>query len=311
MRTYALALAAISILPLQVGCDFESFAESSDRYREDFQYSKDLKPGGVLSVENFNGGVEIMSWEKDSVQITGTKYASRQDDLNDIKIDVQSDGASVRIRTVRPSERRGNMGARYFIRVPRQVVLERIQSSNGQIRVEDIQGSSRLETSNGAIRFRRLNGRLDAKTSNATIEGGDLEGDVVVRTSNGTIRLDHIAGALEAATTNAGVHIDLRKPKPRTPIRVESSNGSIELVLAALEDNEIRATTSNASITLRVPPTLKAQLRAGTSNSTIQTDIDVVTRGSISKTHLEGDINGGGPLIQLNTSNGSIRVLRL
>src|SRR5574342_137158 len=127
MRLRTLALAALGLLPFQLACDFESFADSSDRYREDFQYSYDLKPGGRLSVENFNGPVEVMSWEKDSVQITGTKYAARQEDLQAMKIDIQADPTSVRIRTVRPHER-GNMGAKYFIRVPRRVELERLAS---------------------------------------------------------------------------------------------------------------------------------------------------------------------------------------
>jgi hypothetical protein len=34
------------------------------------------------------------------------------------------------------------------------------------------------------------------------------------------------------------------------------------------------------------------------------------TRGEFSKHHLEGTLGTGGPLIDLSTSNGSIRILR-
>ena len=70
------------------------------------------------------------------------------------------------------------MGAKYFIRVPRQVQLERINSSNGQIRVEDIQGNAHLETSNGGIRLRQFEGRLDARTSNGPVEADSIGGVV-------------------------------------------------------------------------------------------------------------------------------------
>ncbi len=311
MRLPFLALAAVSLVPFQVGCDFETLAENSDHYREDFQYTFNLKPGGRLSVDNYNGSVEILGWEKDSVQITGTKYAGREDLLRELKIDAKADDSSVTLRTIRPFGRHGNSGARYSIRVPFKVELDRIQSSNGQIRVEDVQGTARLETSNGAIRLRKVEGRVDAKTSNGAIEGDGLTGEATLRTSNGSLRLDRVFGALDAQTSNGGVHVRLGKPKPNEPVRVTSSNGSIELEIEALDNNEIRASTSNATITLRLPAPIKARLRASTSNGGISTDFDVTTHGTLGKNFLEGDINGGGPLIDLSTSNGTIKVQKL
>ena len=311
MRLPFLALAAVSLVPFQVGCDFEGIADASDHYREDFQYSYNLKPGGRLSVENYNGSVEILGWEKDSVQITGTKYAGRQDLLKDIKIEIKADENSVTIKTVRPFGRHGNMGAKYSIRVPFKVELDRIVSSNGHVRVEDVQGAANLETSNGDVRLRKVEGRLDAKTSNGAIEGDGLTGDATLHTSNGSIRLEGVAGALDARTSNGGVHIRLGKPKANEPIRLGSSNGSIEIEIEELENNEIHASTSNAGITLRLPPPIKATLRASTSNGGISTEFDVTTHGSMGKNFLEGEINGGGPLIDLSTSNGTIKVQKL
>jgi DUF4097 and DUF4098 domain-containing protein YvlB len=311
MRIPFLMLAAVSLIPLQVGCDFETFADASDHYREDFQYSYNLKPGGRLTVENYNGSVEILGWEKDSVQITGTKYASREGLLKDVKVETKADDNSVTVRTIRPLGHRGNSGAKYSIRVPWKVQLDRITSSNGQIRVEDVQGNVRLETSNGAIRLRKVEGPVDARTSNGGIDGDSLTGDVILHTSNGGIRLDRVAGALEAGTSNGGVHVRLGKPAPNAPVRLSSSNGGIELEIESLDNNEIHASTSNSSITLRLPASLKAQLRASTSNGGIHTDFDVTTHGSLSKNHLDGDINGGGPRIDLSTSNSAIRILKL
>ncbi len=309
MRFPYLALAALAVVPFEAACDLETLA-GSDRFHEDFQYTYDLKPGGRLVVENFNGPIEILGWEKDSVQITGTKYASRQDLLKDIQIETKTGDNSVSVRTIRPSLR-GNMGAKYSIRVPRQVELERINSSNGPIRVEDIQGNARLETSNGGIRLRQLEGRVDARTSNGGIEADSIGGDAVVHTSNGGIRLERVAGSVEAGTSNGGVHIRMAKPKPNDRLVFESSNGPIEVELESLENNEVHASTSNSSITLRMPASLKARLEASTSNSSITSDFDVTMHGTMGKNHLEGDINGGGPAIHLNTSNGPIKIQKL
>ena len=311
MRSRVAALVVFALLPFLGGCEFEDFLDSG-RYREDFNYTYDLKPGGRLSLENFNGSVEILSWEKDSVQITGTKYASTESDLKDLKIEAAADPGAVRIRTVRPAGRYRNMGAKYFVRLPRKVELERVASSNGSIRVEDVEGNARLETSNGSVRLRKLAGRLDVRTSNGSIEVEDLTGDAALRTSNGAIRLFQVRGAVEAFTSNGSINARFAKISAQKPLRFESSNGGLDLSFEAWEGNEVRAHTSNSSITLRLPSSVKAQIRADTSHGSITSDFDVMVRaGALGKQNLEGQIGGGGALLQLSTSNGSIRVLRL
>src|SRR5579885_502067 len=56
------------------GCDIEDFA-ASERSTTDFHYSYALKSGGRLSLENFNGSVEITGWDQETVDISGAKYA--------------------------------------------------------------------------------------------------------------------------------------------------------------------------------------------------------------------------------------------
>lgn len=309
MRSCRVWLAVLPFLLVPAGCDLEEVLADSAPFREDFSYSYPLKAGGYLALENFNGPVEILSWEKDEVRITGQKYARTESELRELKVEVSAGDDAVRIRTIRPAGRRGGTGARFFLRVPRQVELERITSSNGPIRVEDTRGASRLETSNGAITLRRIQGRLEARTSNASISGDQLQSEALLRTSNGSIRLDQFEGSLQAITSNAGINVRFVKPAARRPLKLETSNGSIELTMDAFEENEIRATTSNASITLRLPATLKARLSAATSNGAVSSDFQLLTR-SAGKSYLEGDIGGGGALIQLSSSNGSIRLLR-
>ncbi len=311
MKSTVLALAALAVIPFEIGCDLEDIADNGERYREEFQFTNKLEPGGRLLVDNVNGSVEILSWEKDSVQITGSKYASHQSDLQLVKIEVKPVGNAIEIRTIRPSGWRGGMGAKYFIRVPRKVELQSIQSSNGSIRIEDIEGPVHLATSNGSIKMRKVLGRIEARTSNASIEMDDVDGDATLRTSNGSIRVDRTRGGIEAHTSNSSIHVASAKTKAGEPLVFDSSNGSLDLAFADLANNEIRASTSNSSITLRIPATTKAQLRATTSNSSITSELDVMARGAISKNSLEGDLNGGGPLIRLSSSNGHIRLLRM
>jgi DUF4097 and DUF4098 domain-containing protein YvlB len=75
---------------------------------------------------------------------------------------------------------------------------------------------------------------------------------------------------------------------------------------------EVHATTTNSSITVHMPASAGAQVDAHTSNSSISCDFDVSVRGGVmSKHHLEGTIGNGGPVLDLGTSNGSIKLLRM
>jgi hypothetical protein len=299
--------AVVAPLLFLTACDEFSFGDF-ERYKEDFHYSYALAPGGRINLENLNGGVEISGWEKDSVDITGTKYANSQQALQDVKIDVNSAPNLLQVRTVTPYGMR-NAGARYTIRVPHHVALDRIMSSNGSIRVEDLEGLVNVKSSNGGIRVLHVNGPLQAQTSNGGIEASGHTGNATLHTSNGTIRVEINKGALEATTSNGGINARLMQPDPTQPVRLESSNGHIELSMDAVR--EVRASTSNSSIVVRMPESVNARVRARTSNSSITTDFDVLTRGLQGKHSLEGTLGSGGPLIDLSTSNGSVRLLKM
>src|SRR5713101_2074665 len=296
------------VLLFLAGCDLEDLG-SSDRFTADFHYGS-LK-ATRLSVENFNGSIEIASWDQDSIDISGVKYAGTAELRDAMKIDVGTAGDSLHIRTVRPSERRGNMGAKYVIKVPHKVELERVTSSNGGIRVNAIEGPVRLRSSNGGIHANDLKGNLDVQTSNGGIDVQDLEGAAVLKTSNGRVQAEGVHGALEAETSNGGINIHLAKAESGRPIKLDTSNGGIELTMDSANQNDVYASTSNAGITVHMPAASAAKVRAHTSNGSISSDFDVQVQGQISKHNLEGTIGSGGPLLDLSTSNGGIHLEKL
>jgi DUF4097 and DUF4098 domain-containing protein YvlB len=152
-------------------------------------------------------------------------------------------------------------------------------------------------------------GSLEAQTSNGSIDVSDITGDTTLRTSNGAIRGEVRKGRFGATTSNGSITIRLKEPDS-SPVRLQSSNGHIELTMDAVR--EVHANTSNSSITVRLPAAAGAQVDAHTSNSSISCDFDVTMHGELKPKHrLEGTIGKGGPLLDLGTSNGSIKVLRL
>jgi DUF4097 and DUF4098 domain-containing protein YvlB len=311
MRRYARLLPLAPAL-LLVGCvDFGDFGDS-DAYKEDFHQTYPLDAGGVVSVETFNGPIELIGWEQNSVEVNGTKHASTKSALEAIRIDVNASPGSVRVRATKASDFHHNCGARLTIRVPRRTTLDLISTSNGHIRIEDVEGNARLRTSNGGIRVIKLKGELEARTSNGGIETEALDGTVKVHTSNGAIHAEASHGGFEAITSNGSITAQLSDPASDWPIRVESSNGHVDLRLEAKQVPEIRASTSNSSITVRLPAWANARVRARTSNSSVSSEFDSVHVENEHNHHeMSGTIGSGGRTLDLSSSNGSIKILKI
>lgn len=281
---------------LLTGCDLEDF----DNYQADFHYHYDFRPDGRLSVDNANGSVEIEGWDRQEVEISGVKYASRQRLLDELRIEIHNSPDAITIRTVRPYHPEWSAGARYRIRVPRQTVIDRVNTSNGPILVRNIGSSGarpqtlNLRTSNGLIRAENVTGVIDAETSNGWVDLDEIDGGATARTSNGlvTIRLNHLTDS---------------------PLRVITSNGAVDLTVRNQPRDSIRAETSNGSITLHLPADAGARLRANTSHSAISSDFDVLQRFEDHdrwNNRVDGQIGGGGPEIELSTHNGHISILK-
>ena len=293
-------------------CDIQDFNIGDGqigRYNQDFHYSFPLKSTGRLSVESFNGSVEISGWERDEVDISGTKYASTQQRADDLKIETSNTPESVSVRAIRPSEWRSNLGARFVIKIPRGAMIDRITTSNGAIRISDGAGPAHLRTSNGGVRVEGLHGTLDAQTSNGGIDLLDVDGDVVAHTSNGHIHGQGLRGGFDVHTSNGGINAKIERADHS--VRAETSNGSVDLTLPADLSSDVRASSSNSGITVRLPASINARVLARTSNSSVTTDFDLKIHGDIAKNHLDGAIgSGAGPLIDLSTSNGGIHLMK-
>jgi len=279
-----------------------------EKYNKDFHSSYPLKAGGKLSVETFNGSIDISGWDQDTVDISGTKYGPSQEEADNLRVDFEHGADYVSIRVPRPTMRRNNQGARLVIKVPRKTQLERIVTSNSSIQTDDGVGPTHLRTSNGSIRVMDLHGELEAETSNSSIEVDHVDGNVRLHSSNGHIRAERVNGSIDSSTSNGRVNVDVERPDKA--VRIDTTNSAVELDLPPDFSASVHIGTNNGPITIRMTNNINARISAHTSNSSIDTDFAVRAQGELSRNRLEGEIGGGGPEFDLRTSNGPIRLIK-
>lgn len=127
---------------------------------------------------------------------------------------------------------------------------------------------------------------------------------VHVENTNGRIALANLRGLVDASTTNGGVSgRDLLGP-----VRASTTNGGVDIVVGAVHPEGIELSTTNGGVSLRLPGSAKADISARCTNGGISADGLTMEVTESSRRRLEGRMNGGGPRVRLETTNGGIRV---
>jgi len=161
----------------------------------------------------------------------------------------------------------GNRSLHIEVSVPQSTALD-LGSSDGSVSVSGIKGEARLATSDGSIRVDNFEGSLRARTSDGSIEVAGRFDLLDLNTSDGHI----------SANVWTGSHL-----KEAWNLR-----------------------TSDGSITLGLPNDLSAFLDAWTSDGHIDLQLPVEVIGRVEKNRVHGKLHGGGPNLQVHTSDGSI-----
>ncbi len=296
---------------LLAGCDLDG---RDNQVTQDFHYSYDLQQGGHLDLTNTNGSVEVTGWDRNSIDVSGTKYAPDQDGLDRVKVKVDAQGDTARISTELPKgdgwHMHGNYGVRYRIHVPRKIRLDRVETTNGSITAENLEGGGKVNSTNGKLSLTRLNGDYSVTTTNGSIELEECNGNDRAETTNGAVRGRQKAGSMDAESTNGSIDLVLEEPSDRKPIRVSTTNGSVTLALAQYRGNPIKAETTHGTVNLRLPENINARLNAETSMASISNDLALSSTEESSKHELRGQLGSGGPEISASSSMGAIRIQR-
>ena len=144
----------------------------------------------------------------------------------------------------------------------------------------------------------------DVHTGDGSVKLEGLRGSLRIGTGDGSIQGEDLDGALEAHTGDGSLHIRGRFDM----LRVKTNDGSVDV--QAQSGSQIRSDwrveTGDGSVHLGVPRNLSADVELRTGDGSIHTDLPVTMNGSHSEHEVHGKINGGGPLIDVKTGDGSI-----
>jgi len=187
---------------------------------EQFHETYKTKPNTRLELHNRNGSVRIHRWNKAMVEVFAEKKAGWFGNLDEVKIEVTL-GDKLIIET-KNLVKNPKVSVEYTVQVPADVIVNRVDTSNGAIKLQGTKGDVVVRTSNGKIFMEDILGNVEAKTSNGKIEIKNVKGVVEAETSNGSINITGASGIVKAETSNGGIeagisaiHAENTRIKPR------------------------------------------------------------------------------------------------
>ncbi len=150
---------------------------------------------------------------------------------------------------------------------------------------------------------------LDVQTGDGSITADGLQGEIRLHTGDGAIRATGLAGRLQADTGDG--HLDVRGRFDALDLR--TGDGGIEAAAEAGSrvQSAWSLRSGDGGITLRVPAELNADLDAHTGDGRIDLDRPVSVTGTVSPSAVRGKLGSGGLPLVLHTGDGSIHVLGL
>jgi DUF4097 and DUF4098 domain-containing protein YvlB len=168
-----------------------------------------------------------------------------------------------------------------------------LDTSGGQIRANgpDRSGDSQWNVSYEI--FVPQTGDLDLKSQNGSLTVSDVRGQIHFDVVNGAVRLSRVAGELTGATVNGSIQVEL------------AGNSA--------DARQMDLKTQNGSVTIALPVSYSAHIQAETNMGGIQSDFPIAPTGIEGNTRprrLDFNVGSGGPLIHVNTGNGSVRFKR-
>jgi hypothetical protein len=163
---------------------------------------------------------------------------------------------------------------------------------HGSVDVEEVDGEVTVEVGRGEVEIERVKGPVSVRTDRGAIDVEEVDGDIVARTEAGAIELANVDGNVRARSERGAIEITFRGV-PRG--EVETGRGDIHVATPGGVGFDLDARSGRGEIVVA-------------SDGAPGAEDGEASRGRSREAQWVQPVRGGGPLLRLRTSRGSIAV---
>lgn len=239
-----------------------------------------------LTISNGAGNIHITRGSENQIHIFGRVHSGwgvSEQRVNEIAANppIEQTGNIIRIGARHFDLR--NISIDYEIQAPASTHLD-ASTGSGSLRIDGVGRNAHLSTGSGDIHAEGLQGGFILGTGSGNVFAEQTaEGDVKAETGSGDIELRGLRGGLRANTGSGSIRVS---GTPTSIWRIETGSGNIDFT----------------------PGAGGFSLDASSGSGTIHTERQMTLQGSMNRHHVVAQIQGGGPLVRIETGSGDIRI---
>jgi beta-lactamase regulating signal transducer with metallopeptidase domain/DUF4097 and DUF4098 domain-containing protein YvlB len=240
-----------------------------------------------LTVSTGSGNIHLTRGSDSQIHIHGRIHVSHEGDEGQARSiaanpPIEQNGNVIRVGK-HEGEHWHGISIDYEIEAPTETVLE-ATSGSGDVVDEGVGKNAKLQTGSGDIRASGLQGAFQVMTGSGNITAEQIgQGDVKAETGSGNIEIKDVHGSFRGQTGSGDIKAT---GTPSAPWSLQTGSGNIEMSLG------------NAPFTLD----------ASTGSGSVNSDHEMLVKGSLNQHHITGNVNGGGPLVRVQTGSGDVRI---
>jgi hypothetical protein len=280
-----LALSGVALLSAALAdCDIAvngdggfNFDIASAKAQDTWARSYPLDRTGRIEIINVNGRITAEATDGKTVEVLAerTAKAASEEGAKELlkELEMREEVGDERVRIeVRAPRMNGPKGheIKWTVKVPRGVAVD-------------------LRTVNGGVRMNGLEGEVRARSTNGGITGTAMT-----------------ATAVDASTTNGGVEFELVRPVTSGTFELQAVNGGVSLTMPDESKADVAARCVNGGISLE-----GLDVKVSGDSMANPNDVERLVKGAKKfRRRLDGQLNGGGARVSLETVNGGVKILR-
>lgn len=242
----------------------------------------------LLILQGHNSDVTVHAGNATMMLIQARKHGSMQPPDSDVRVrfDRSHDdqGHDVVEATTDPLFK----DLDYDVTLPATASI-RVEIDSGSVAINGTHGAQ-IDTNNGSLILEDIQGPVNAHTENGDITARSLKGPMVLEAGNGSVRLNDVTGPLRALTRSGDVVV--RGAHLSGVSSMKTSSGSVRVEGTFDAQGTYSLATNSGDINLTLPNTAAFQLAATIGSGPVHNDF-----GS--------NLVGNAPRAQINVTIGS------
>lgn len=240
--------------------------------------------GNITINGNINGNVELNTGGGNIIT----------NDVGD-KLDISTGGGNITVGIVTGVTEIGTGGGNIIIKELKS--KSEVSTAGGNISIGNIGGNAEVSSAGGNISVGKVSGSVELSTAGGNINLDGAIGIVEANTAGGNITLKNISGSIDANTAGGNIYAEL-SPAEKSKSDLNTASGDINLIIPV-----------NTKVNILASVNTSKNLNKSLADQLIKSDFEVTTeeffKGNLVKKFV---LNGGGPLIELNTASGKIKI---